>query len=100
MPKNKLTDLKDHLFMQIERLSDNEDMKDPIMLERELKRSEAISNAARQIIEIQKTHIDTARLKIKLIESQNTNHKFNNDLLSLQQKDSDTLKKLNDGKLT
>lgn len=46
--KNKLTDLNDHLFMQLERLGD-EDM-DIDTLEKEIKRTDAIVEVSEQII--------------------------------------------------
>ena len=46
--KNKLIDLNDHLFAQIERLSE-EDLK-PEDIERECKRTEAIVKVSEQII--------------------------------------------------
>lgn len=46
--KNKLTDLNDHLFAQLERLGD-EDMK-PEQIEVEVKRATAIVSVANQIV--------------------------------------------------
>lgn len=47
--KNKLTDLNDHLFAQLERLSD-EDLKGD-ELKAEVQRSQAVTGVANQIIE-------------------------------------------------
>jgi hypothetical protein len=47
--KNKLSDLNNHLFAQLERLSD-EDLK-PEEIEREVKRTEAIVAVSEQIIQ-------------------------------------------------
>lgn len=47
--KNKLTDLNNHLFAQIERLSDEKLSGD--QLENEIKRGQAVTNVAKQIIE-------------------------------------------------
>ena len=47
--KNKLTDLNNHLFEQLERLND-EDLT-PEELDKEIRRSEAICNISGQIIE-------------------------------------------------
>lgn len=46
--RNKLSDLNDHLFMQLERLGD-EDLKDD-ELQKEITRAKAITNTAAQII--------------------------------------------------
>lgn len=48
MTKNALPDLNDHLFAQIERLGD-EDLKDDA-LEKEIKRSQAVANIAKNIV--------------------------------------------------
>lgn len=48
MPKNKSIDLNNHLFAQLERLSD-EDIKDEA-LEVEIKRAKAITDVSKQII--------------------------------------------------
>lgn len=47
--KNKLTDLNDHLFAQLERLGDEELKGDE--LQAELKRSHAVAVVARRVIE-------------------------------------------------
>jgi len=54
--KNKLIDLNNHLFMQVERLCD-EDL-DGDDLVKELKRSKSVSNLAAQIINNAKLALD------------------------------------------
>lgn len=53
--KNKIEDLRNHLFAQIEKLSDEELKGD--MLKEEIKRSEAISGLADQIIQSAKVEV-------------------------------------------
>jgi len=54
--KNKLIDLNNHLFMQVERLGD-EDLEGDDMI-KELNRSKAVSNLAAQIINNAKLALD------------------------------------------
>lgn len=58
--KNRLSDLNDHLFAQLERLSE-EEMK-PEDLEREAKRSEAMVAVADQIIRNAHLQIQAAKI--------------------------------------
>ena len=46
MARNKMNDLRDHLFAQLERLGDDEAMKNPISRDREVERSKAIVNVS------------------------------------------------------
>ena len=47
---NKLTDLNDYLFEELERLNDDETLSSDEMFEKELKRSKAITGVAQNII--------------------------------------------------
>ncbi len=60
MPRNKITDLNDHLFEQLEKLSDP-DMNDED-LEKEIKRSKAMSGLASNIIGAAKVTVDAMKL--------------------------------------
>lgn len=60
MPKNKLTDLNNHLFEQLERLND-EDLSEE-QLAREIKRADAMSKLATQIVNNAKTQVDAAKI--------------------------------------
>lgn len=57
MAKNKITDLRDHLFAQLERLSDDTDMKNPIKREAEIQRAGAIVEVSKAITETVKVEI-------------------------------------------
>lgn len=59
--KNKLTDLNDHLFAQIERLGDEELTKDN--LDEEINRTKAITSVANQIISNARVALDAEQLK-------------------------------------
>lgn len=58
--KNKLTDLNDHLFAQLERMSDEGMTAEDI--ERETKRADAIVSVSDQIIEGQRLRLSAAKL--------------------------------------
>lgn len=60
MARNKISDLNDHLFAQLERLND-ETMK-PEKMELEFEKARAISSVAAQIIKANKLTIDAMRL--------------------------------------
>ncbi len=49
--KNKLSDLNNYLFEELERLNDDETLSNNEELEKELKRSKAITNVSNQIIQ-------------------------------------------------
>ena len=59
--KNKLSDLNDHLFAQLERLSD-EDLKGD-ELKSEIERGKAITGVAREVISNANTVLRAAELK-------------------------------------
>jgi len=58
MARNKMNDLRDHLFAQLERLGDDEAMKNPISRDREVERSKAIVNVSNSLIASAKVEID------------------------------------------
>lgn len=60
MARNKLTDLNDHLFAQIERLSD--EALSPEQIDSETKRAKAIVSVSGQIIKNSKITIDAMKL--------------------------------------
>jgi hypothetical protein len=67
--KNKIEDLRNHLFEQLERLQDDETMKNPLVLERELKRAAAISQVSSVIVQTAKVETDYLRLTGKTPEA-------------------------------
>lgn len=60
MPRNKLTDLNDHLFEQLERLNDEQLKGDNLTAE--INRSRAVSTVASQIINAAKVTVDAMKL--------------------------------------
>jgi hypothetical protein len=58
MPKNRIDDLRNHLFEQLERLKDEND---PEKLAVELARAKAISDVSKVIIETAKVELDLVR---------------------------------------
>lgn len=67
--KNKIEDLRNHLFEQLERLGYDEKMKNPIALERELNRADAISKVATVIVNSAKAETDFLKATGKAPES-------------------------------
>jgi len=61
--KNKLLDLNDHLFMELERLGD-EDLKGED-LKVEITRARAMSNVARQVVDGARLALDAQKLAIE-----------------------------------
>ena len=66
MAKNKLTDLNDHLFSQIERL--NDETLTPEEMEMELKKADAMEKISKQILDTSRTVLDGANLTLKVLE--------------------------------
>lgn len=56
--KNKIEDLRNHLFSQLERLGDEEAMKNPLKLERELKLAKAVAEVGKVIVDSAKVEVD------------------------------------------
>ena len=67
--KNKISDLRDHLFAQLERLGDETLSKEDV--EKEIWRADAISNVAGKIIESAKVEVDYIRVAGKAERTSN-----------------------------
>ncbi len=61
--KNKITDLNDHLFAELERLGDEELKEDA--LNNEINRAKAISDVAGKVIENAKLALDATKLQVE-----------------------------------
>lgn len=66
MARNKLTDLNDHLFAQIERL--NDETLTPEQMELELKKADAMEKVSKQIIDNSRIVLEAENLKFKILE--------------------------------
>ncbi len=66
MARNKIEDLKDHLFAQLERLNDETFSEEQI--KREVEKAKAIEGVAKQIIEVERLSIDRANTMIEAID--------------------------------
>lgn len=67
MAKNKIEDLKNHLFAQLERL--NDEAVSPEEMKNEIDKAKAIESMAKQIIDIEKLAIDKANVIISAVEN-------------------------------
>ena len=63
--KNKPIDLNNHLFAQIERLSDEDLIKDSAKLNHEIARSQAMAKLAGGVIQNNKIALDAAKAKLE-----------------------------------
>lgn len=67
MARNKIADLKNHLFAQLERL--NDESITPEEMKAEIEKAGAMEGISKQIIESEKLQIDTANLMFKFLEA-------------------------------
>lgn len=67
MMRNSLNDLNNHLFEQLERLNDDELNNE--QLDKEIKRSKAVSDVSKNIVENAKLMLDATKLKIEYSRS-------------------------------
>lgn len=64
MPRNKLTDLNNHLFEELEKLNDD-DLTDE-KLASEIKRAGAMANIAKTIVENTKLQVDITKMAYEI----------------------------------
>ena len=81
MPRNKLTDLNNHLFSQLEKLNDDDLSSEQI--EQECKRAKAMSSIASQILQSSRLTLEA----MKLVNEDKINSKHIPELL--QNKDNE-----------
>jgi hypothetical protein len=62
MAKDKITDLRHHLFAQLERLSDDEEMAKKETRESEIRRSKAIAHVSQAIINSVQLELNYAKI--------------------------------------
>lgn len=74
MAQNKLSDLNNHLFTQLERLGE-EDL-EPAELKKEIARAKAISNIAKNVIENAKTALEGVKLACEYAGKTNMPEQF------------------------
>lgn len=59
--RNTLADVKNHLIMEMERLNDEEFVSDKAVLEKEIKKANALSQLAEQIVNIQQVEVNAMK---------------------------------------
>lgn len=64
MAKNKLSDLRDHIFSALERIDD--DQLSPEQLENEIKKANAVANLSSMIIQSAKIEVDFIKVTGRL----------------------------------
>lgn len=62
--KNKLDDLVNALFSQLERFNDDEFCKDAEALEKELKKAHAVAEISGEILEVNRLQLDAAKFAV------------------------------------
>ena len=60
--KNNLTDLNNYLFEQLERLNDDESIENSEQFDKEIKRSKAITDVAKAIVDNANTELNAIKL--------------------------------------
>ncbi|EKB56570.1 hypothetical protein [Bergeyella zoohelcum] len=87
MARNKIEDLKNHLFAQLERLNDETISEE--QMRSEIEKSKAIEGIAKQIIETERVTIDKAALMLKAVNDGFINNNIGcsvSNILGIEQK--------------
>lgn len=69
--KNSLTDVKNHLIEAMERLNDDELVQDKGKCEQEIKKAQALSNLAGQIVQIEQVQINEKNMQLQAMNVAN-----------------------------
>ena len=62
MPRNKLEDLRNHLFEQLEKLSDDDILADNDKLQKEIQRTDAMCKIGNVLVQSAKAEIDFLKM--------------------------------------
>ncbi len=63
--KNSLTDVKNHLIEAMERLNDDELVQDKTKCEQEIKKAQALTNLAGQVVQIEQVQINEKNMQLQ-----------------------------------
>ena len=63
--KNSLTDVKNHLIEAMERLNDDELVQDKTKCEQEIKKAQALTNLAGQVVQIEQVQINEKNMQVQ-----------------------------------
>lgn len=69
--KNSLTDVKNHLIEAMERLNDDELVQDKGKCAQEIKKAQALSNLAGQIVQIEQVQINEKNMQLQAMSVAN-----------------------------
>lgn len=69
--KNSLTDVKNHLIEAMERLNDDELVQDKTKCEQEIKKAQALTNLAGQVVQIEQVQINEKNMQLQAMSVAN-----------------------------
>lgn len=79
MAKDKIIDLRHHLFSQLERLNDDEDMQNPIKRQAEIERAKAMADISQVIINSAKLEVHALKVLAQIPANSNKKITFLGD---------------------